>query len=578
MSGVEETGGALIQTSGGGWLTFGRPHEVIVAEHPVQVPAAIDRVEREIATNGWHAVGVIAFEAGSAWGLPAAPPEPGLPLAWFALYPADQVTRSEAPRSTGDHEVRGLHASVDREAFGRAFDQVRRHLADGDTYQVNYTFRMEGGFSGRPGSLFARLVEAQHGRCSAYVNMGRHVVCSASPELFFERANGHITTRPMKGTARRGRTTAEDDRQRALLQASPKQRAENVMIVDMMRNDLGRIADVGSVDVPMLFEVERYPNVWQMTSSITARSQARLADIFGALHPSASVTGAPKISTMKILRELEPHARGIYTGAIGHIGPDGSARFNVAIRTAVVDRALGTVNFGIGSGLVWDSNADDEYAECLLKGSILTRPPQEFELLETIRWTPDEGFWLLDRHIARLSDSSAYFGIPLDLHRVREVLRSSVSGSTSPLRVRLLVGRDGMPHVEHRPLTIGEGPVTLRLARSPIDASSPFLFHKTTARAAYDAARLPGCDDTLLWNEEGLVTEATIANVLIEGEHGIVTPPVDCGLLAGTCRAELLARGDVTERRVTVDDVRRARRLWVTNGVQGRRPAILLPD
>ncbi len=573
-----EAGRALVQMAGGGWLAFEQPVEVLATNRLEAVRDVIAGAEALALSRGWYAVGVVAFEAGGAWGLPVGPAEPHLPLAWFGLYEPSRVSRSAAPEGPGAYEMGGLAPSIDRDAFDRAFARVRQHLADGDTYQANFTFRMQGRFSGSAASLFADLAQAQQGRSSAYVDLGRHAVCSASPELFFERTGQTIITRPMKGTTRRGPTTADDARQRAALETSPKQRAENVMIVDMMRNDLGRIAETGSVAVPRLFETERYPNVWQMTSSVTARSGAGLEAIFGALHPSASVTGAPKIRTMEILRGLEVHPRGVYTGAVGYLAPDGSARFNVAIRTAVVDREVGSVQFGIGSGLVWDSSAGDEYEECLLKASILGRPPQPFDLLETLRWTPGEGFWLLGRHVDRLADSASYFGRPMDVSGVRRALDGAVRGAAGPLRVRLLVGPCGEIRVECQPLTVTDAPVRLRLATAPIDPSDVFLFHKTTARRMYEDARLPGCDDTILWNRLGLVTEATTANIVVDLDAAIVTPPIECGLLAGTCRAELLARGEIRERKISLADLRRARRLWVTNAVYGRRPAVLVDE
>lgn len=576
MSVVSDAGRALIQDADGGWLAFERPLAVIATDRHDQVAATIARAEVLALERGAYAVGIVTYEAGGAWGLPVRAAAPGLPLAWFGLYDAGRVTKADEPPRTSGYRVAGLKPSVDRAAFDRAFARVRHHLADGDTYQVNYTFTMDGTFEGAASGLFADLVAAQHARYGAFVDLGRHAVCSASPELFFARQGHVITTRPMKGTVRRGRTTLEDEVQRTSLASSPKQRAENVMIVDMMRNDLGRIAQVGSVAVPRLFDVERYPNVWQMTSVVKARTSARLSDIFGALHPSASVTGAPKIRTMAILRDLEPHPRGVYTGAVGFVAPDGSARFNVAIRTALVDRAVGAVQFGIGSGLVWDSEAGEEYDECLLKGSILASPLPEFELLETLRWRPGEGFWLLDRHLTRLADSAAFFDRPMDAHRVRIALHADVAGASEPLRVRLLVGPRGDVRVEHQSLIVSDAPVRLRLSTAPVDRSNVFLFHKTTARQAYDHARLPDCDDTLLWNREGEVTEATTANVIVEVDGDIVTPPIECGLLAGTCRADLLAQGVVRERKVTIPELRRAGRMWVTNAVHGRRIASLI--
>jgi para-aminobenzoate synthetase/4-amino-4-deoxychorismate lyase len=279
---------------------------------------------------------------------------------------------------------------------------------------------------------------------------------------------------------------------------------------------------------------------------------------------------------MEILTELEKEARGVYTGAIGHVWPDGTASFNVAIRTAVVDHRTGAVEFGIGSGVVWDSEAAAEYEECLLKGSIVGRRTPRFELLETTRWTPDEGFLLLDRHIERLRDSAAYFGFVCEEKLVVDALSAAVAGARTPLRVRALVGRNGEVRVEHATLQAGSRPLKCAIAAQPVDSSDAFLFHKTTNREMYDGARVSGADDVILWNQAGQVTEATTANVVADIDGTTVTPPVDCGLLAGTYRAELLSRGELIERVITVDDLRRARAIWLINSVHQSRPAVLV--
>ncbi|MGC4082756.1 MAG: bifunctional chorismate-binding protein/class IV aminotransferase [Vicinamibacterales bacterium] len=419
---------------------------------------------------------------------------------------------------------------------------------------------------------------AQRGCYSAYLDLGDLAICSASPELFFEMVDADILARPMKGTAKRGRTLDEDRAIGVALAASAKERAENVMVVDMIRNDLGRIADVGTVEVPELFAVERFPAMWQMTSLIKARSLAPLADVFAALHPSASITGAPKVRTMQLLAELEAEPRGVYTGAIGHIPPDGRARFSVAIRTAVVDRREGQVSFGVGSGVVWDSEPDAEYAECLLKGSILGRRAPQFDLLETMLWDPAEGFVLLERHMARLAASAEYFGITLDRERVDAALRNAIAGVTVAQRLRLLVDSLGAVRVEPRPHASWHEPVRVALARGPIDTTDPFLYHKTTQRRVYEDARaaVMGVDHVLLWNENGVVTEATLANVVVELDGRRVTPPVSDGLLPGTFRAELIERGDVVEESVRVDALGRATAIWLVNSVQGWKRAVLV--
>jgi para-aminobenzoate synthetase/4-amino-4-deoxychorismate lyase len=585
---VNQRSEALIQIAGGHWLRFQDPVRILVAERPDQVSAALTEVERLARGAGLYAVGFVSYEAAGAYGLSVEPmtDATGLPLVWFGLFTAaDVAVLSQLPITEDAYTLGVLEPSIDRSAYDRAVARIKEHLAEGDTYQVNYTFRMEAAFAGDARSLFTDLVTAQGGQYSAFINLGSHSICSASPELFFSREDGVLSARPMKGTSPRGRTVEEDRGQRDRLRASAKQRAENVMIVDMVRNDLGRIAEVGSVQVPELFTVERYPNVWQMTSQVTARSAATLADLFAALHPSASVTGAPKVRTMEILRELEGRPRGIYTGAIGYLTPDGAARFNVAIRTAVIDHRAQTLSFGIGSGIVWDSTDGDEYAECLLKGSILGRRPVQFDLLETMRWSAGEGFFLLERHLSRMRDSAEYFEFVYDETAIRAAL-AAVEATLTPAvqtptwRVRLLLARTGETRTETDPLgQPGHTAVNAALARDPVDASDPFLFHKTTRRDAYRRARIdiaPGCDEAILWNARREVTEATTANLVVELDGALVTPPIECGLLGGTLRGDLLAKGQVREGIVSLDQLRSARRLWVVNSVQGWREARLI--
>ena len=569
---------ALIQNADGEWLAFNDPARLVRADAADHVRPALAEVERLIRDFGYHAAGFVTYEAAAAFGLAVRPAPPDLPLVWFALFEPAHVRREPEPIAAGTYEIDDLHPSLDRDGFAAVFASIKEHLAAGDTYQVNYTFKQLGRFTGEARALFADLVAAQRGGCSAFLSTGEWSICSASPELFFDVDGMIIQARPMKGTAARGRTQAEDLTQRDGLRSSEKQRAENVMVVDMVRNDVGRIAEVGSVQVPALFDVERFPNVWQMTSLVEARTVASLEDLFAALHPSASVTGAPKARTMEIIRSLEPHPRGVYTGAIGHIRPDGGARFNVAIRTAVIEHRSGTIAFGTGSGIVWDSEMAAEYDECLLKSSVLGRRVPRFELLETIRWSPHDGFVLIDRHLARLGISAEYFGFPWDERAGRLALDEIVRGRTGPRRLRLLLSKTGTVRAEETALSAAAVPMRLTLAGSPIDPLDVFLFHKTTNRVVYEtASRLAGdagFDEAILWNAAGEVTEATTANVVIERAGRRVTPPVTCGLLGGTFRAELLARGEIEEAVITVEALKQAARVWLINSVHEWREAV----
>jgi para-aminobenzoate synthetase/4-amino-4-deoxychorismate lyase len=351
------------------------------------------------------------------------------------------------------------------------------------------------------------------------------------------------------------------------------------MIVDMVRNDLGRISSVGSVHVPKLFQLERYPTVWQMTSTVTAQTAAPIGDIFSALFPPASITGAPKARTTEIITEVESTPRGVYTGCIGYIAPARRALFNVAIRTALLDLEARTIEYGVGGGIVWDSTSQAEYEECLLKARIVTDAPPQFALLETLLWEPHSGYFLLEEHLKRLADSSNYLGARVDVAAVRERLAALARGfGSQPQRVRLVVEHDGVIACEAAVLEVPAQPVRLAIAAAPLDPANPFLYNKTTHRRMYDEAKAsrPDCDDVVLWNHRGEATETTIANLVAEIDGRKVTPPVDCGLLPGVFRGWLLARGEVQERCIGLDELRRASRIWVVNSVRKWRDATLV--
>ncbi len=574
-------GSILIQDAQeGGWLQFRDPIQVIRADHPEEVVPALQAVERATAHRGQYAAGLISYEAAPAFD-PALRVRgaSGFPLLWFGVYPGSQVTRFDPHRLPGSsYQLGSWRPSRTEGAYTAAFSRIKEHIARGDTYQVNYTLRLRTKFSGDPWSFFLDLIGAQASRYGAYLNIGQAIICSASPELFFRLSGDTLISRPMKGTAARGRTLAEDRAQAEWLHRSPKNRAENVMIVDMIRNDLGRIAEIGSIKVPRLFEIERYPTLWQMTSTVTAKSRAGLPEIMGALFPCASITGAPKVRTMEIIAALETAPRRIYTGSIGFLAPSGDAQFNVAIRTVLIDAKKGKAEYGVGGGVVWDSRPEAEYEECRIKARVLTarRPP--FELLETLRWTPAEGYFLLERHLHRLAESAEYFGFPLDPDQVRAILRDQSTGfQPEPLCVRLCLPKGGRIRCEASQLTAGRGPVRLGTAISPIDSSDPFLFHKTTHRQVYEQARAgrPDCDDVLLWNERGEITETTIANIVVQWKGELLTPLLGCGLLPGTLRGWLLEQGVIQEAILPAEALYQFERIYLINSVRGWREAIL---
>ena len=561
-------------------------------EEPAQVADALDEVERW-AHGGGHAAGFVTYEA--VTGLePAAVVHAGsraLPLLWFGLFrqrlEVDPLAELEAEARR--YTLGTLHPSLDSAQYNKVIATVQDYIAAGDSYQVNLTQRLRGTFEGDARQLYADMSRNQRAAHCALIEFDEFAVLSASPELFFDAHDGELHMRPMKGTCRRGRWLEEDEQMACTLRASAKDCAENVMIVDLIRNDLGRISQLGSVTVEDLWELERYETVWQMTSGVRSRCQPglTLAQLFGALHPSGSVTGAPKIRTMEIIAELEDSPRGIYTGAIGYVSPPSGAAsgtvssggvatlessFNVAIRTLCIDHRSKEAESGIGGGITHYSNAPDEYEESLLKARFLTQRRGEFALLETLLCT-EEGYFLLDRHLRRLQASADYFGF----HNPGKAVEGELLAHRSCLpaghhRVRLTLSVEGGVLIESQPLdvTTEEDHWLVEICRRAIDKDDVFLYHKTTRRIAYEE-RLrdhPHCRDVILCNEEGEVTECCIGNIVLDIDGRYVTPARSSGLLAGTFRQELLEAGALQECILSVADVQRAQAVFMINSVR----------
>ncbi len=565
----------------GRWLHFQNPERVLRTDRIGEVVPLL----RQADASGLFCAGFVAYEAAPAFdpALQTHPPD-GFPLLCLGLFHAPEVLDAIEEVPDGAFSIGELEPSVTEQAFCGAIAAIKERIAEGATYQVNYTYRLAAPFSGNPWSFFCKLVRGQKASHAAFVDTGDYTICSASPELFFHRRNGMLVSRPMKGTARRGRTLEEDGIQAEALRRSAKDRAENIMIVDMIRNDIGRLAVPGTVQATSCYDIEKYPTVWQMTSTVRGRVDAPLADLFQALFPCASITGAPKAKTMEIIRGLECSPRKIYTGAIGFAAPGGEACFNVAIRTALVDRAGSRLEFGVGGGIVWDSDAVAEYEETLTKARVLTQPRPDFRLLETLRWEAGSGIFLLNRHLRRLADTAAYFDIPANPAAIRAVLEDYHTSRSVVMRLRLLVSRDGSFVLEEHPLPDDAAsgssafPLRVALATGPVDSADHFLYHKTTHRAAYEQAKadFPDCDDVILWNERGEVTESTIANVVVRLGNRLVTPPVECGLLAGTFRDQLLENGEIEEGVLTCGQLRQAEEIHLVNSVRKWRRARLV--
>lgn len=558
---------------GGRWrMRFAQPHRLFIAHMLDEVPAVIAQAEAAARDEHW-VVGFVAYEAAPAFdpALQVKAAASTLPLAAFAVYASYDEALTTDAKDRGSFACGRWSMTASRTAIDAGIAAIHAAIGDGDYYQVNYTTRLESEFSGSAAALYAALCEAQPGGYGAFIDGGDWQIASVSPELFFDwTPDRTLTTRPMKGTA--PRTALADT-----LLDSAKERAENLMIVDLLRNDMARVAETGSVDVTRLFDIEPLPTAWQMTSTVRCKTKAEvtLVDVFRALFPCGSVTGAPKVAVMRAIAELESTPRGAYCGAIGLIRPNGHATFNVAIRTVAVDAKTGTARCGIGSGITIDSTADAEYAEWLVKRRFLLRATASFDLIETLRLEAGR-YWLLDRHMSRLQHSAEYFGFACDPEAVRHALeRNARQHPDGAWRVRLLLGRDGGVKLEAQALEANPALVRVALALAPIDSNSETLRHKTSERAIYAPHAPAGEDvfDTLLFNERDEITEFTRGNVVIELDGKRITPPVSCGLLPGVLRAELLERGGVSEAIVTRADLACATRVWFINSVRGELPA-----
>ncbi|WP_163337944.1 aminodeoxychorismate synthase component I [Desulfopila sp. IMCC35008] len=497
--------------------------------------------------------------------------------------------------SPGTYSVQDITPNITEQDYLDALKRVKEYICAGDTYQVNLTLKLLFGLSGSPESLYRDLRRNQSVAYGAYVRWGDERVMSFSPELFFRKNVELLTARPMKGTLKRGRTLKEDQSAREFLQNDGKNRSENVMIVDLLRNDLGRVLHEtggGEVTVRSLFDVETYEGLLQMTSTVHGRGNDRdlngisLATLFKGLFPCGSVTGAPKIRTMEIIAELEKEYRGVYTGAIGFFGPDGSSVFNVPIRTVVLNGERGEM--GIGSGVTHDSDSGDEWQECLLKGKFLTDPVPEFKLIETLLWEPKAGFWLLERHLQRLGGSAEYYYFSYDRDGIERALQHCVEGLTEPARVRLTLAKDGtfelttadckLPGnrtLPECPVAGGKSLPRVRFSKHAVDSTQTWQYHKTTMRSLYDEefvrACAEGCLDYLFVNESGEVTEGAITNIIIYKDGSYLTPPASSGLLKGVMIQELmgLVEVPVNEQVLYPHDILGADALYCCNSVRG---------
>jgi para-aminobenzoate synthetase/4-amino-4-deoxychorismate lyase len=556
-------------------LLFESPEDVLAPHTPQQLSDCLQQIDAEIQRRRF-AAGFLTYEAGYALEPKKLQPLLALPrpLAWFGIYGPPKQLRLQL--STADElQLPSAEFGLDFTTYAGKIKRIAELIAAGDVYQVNFTDAFALKTNASALAIYRALLSRHPVEHSAFVNTGKQQIISISPELFFECKNNCIRVKPMKGTARRGRTTAEDAILSERLRQSEKERAENLMIVDLMRNDLGRIARIGSVQVPSLFAIEKYETVFQMTSTVQAEltDETKPSEIVRAVFPCGSVTGAPKIRAMQIIHELERGPRGVYCGSIGYFGPQ-EAKFNVAIRT--IEMTGNEARLGIGSGIVADSIAEQEFAECQAKSAFLHAETNDFTLLESMSW--DGGLHRLESHLARLRDSADYFGFVYDEADIRQALTELSCAERA--KVRLALQRDGSFEVSCEP-AIAEYLGRIGISKYRVSSSDRFLFHKTTHRKLYNEelakARAAGLDDVLFFNERGELTEGSIHNVFLEIEGELVTPPIECGLLPGVYRAEVLANGAV-ERVLYREDLLRAQRVFLCNSVRGIYEVKLIAD
>lgn len=531
------------------------PARVLVAREPDEVTGVLDAIRAGLK-EGLHAVGFLAYGAGAAFE-DRAPASPGDPLAWFGLFERVEAFDPATLPDPRGAWIGPAEPDIDFATYTARLDEVLALIRAGDIYQANLTFPASARVIGNPLAAYARLRAASGAGWGAVVSTGEAVHLSLSPELFFSLEAGRLTARPMKGTAPRDPDPAADRAAAEALAADPKQRAENLMIVDLMRNDLSRVAVAGSVRVPRLFEIERYPTVHQMTSTVEAElAPGRDAvDVIAALFPCGSITGAPKLRAMQAIAAIERGPRGLYTGAIGHFAPNGDAAFNVAIRTLTLPDGGDRATLGLGSGIVADSRAPGEWDECLAKGAFLTRGARAFDLIETMRFDSREGVLLLERHLARMRASAATFGYPFDRHAVRNELQAATFRLREGARVRLMLSPGGAVAIETSPLPPAKSePWRVAVVPLPVDPADFRLRHKTSDRRFYDAAR-GAADEVVFVDPDGFLTEGSFTSIFVEREGMLLTPPASRGLLPGILRAELIDSGRAVERGLTPADL-----------------------
>jgi para-aminobenzoate synthetase / 4-amino-4-deoxychorismate lyase len=541
------------------------------------------------ARDGYWVAGFVSYEAAPAFdaGLRVHHRDEDdadrLPLAWFGVFRTAVRSRLALPRYRRAQSAAPWVSAMDSEEYIKKVQSILDEIEVGVAYQVNLTNTLANTGAIDPAPLYRQLLLAQQPAYGALIELEHSAIVSASPELFVEWDGSLLRSRPMKGTTRRGRFHEEDDANALALEHSPKESAENVMIVDLIRNDMGKVAEIGTVTATELCSLESYPNVWQLVSEVQCRTKdnTRLVDIFRAMFPCGSVTGAPKHSAMEIIERLEVEERGVYCGAIGLLQPTSErpyARFSVAIRTAVVNRGVECATYGSGGGVVADSDPENEYREMVLKSEMLsTAPPRPFRLLETFAYDGVHSVETLQRHLERLRSSADFFGFSYP-HDLEERVISMLSDSGDLPRIRLLLSRQSEIELQRATAPARRStPVRLAIDDEPVSSDSIMLFHKTTQRGVYTKRRrrFPNADDVVMVNEMGECTETTIANLAARFGADWFTPPLASGCLPGIGRAQLIDAGALVERVLRPEDLRAADELAVVNSLRGWQPAAL---
>ena len=551
---------------GPGWLHFHAPDQQLVAWQRKDVLPNLASVELEVS-QGATAVGFLNYESGVAFDDKLPPDLPSqLPLLWFGIYrSAPDFYRELAPcYDSGANST--LRGEWDREDYALRFTKVKEAIAAGDVYQVNLSSRLQLETNQSLFDLFRSVCGTQPAPYAAFIKGEDWEVASFSPELFFERTGGVVTMQPMKGTRREGSDSLPE------MTSDIKSRAENLMIVDMVRNDLGKIAEIGSVVTPTLFEVQTHRTVRQMVSAVEARSSVTLTELLKATFPPASITGAPKVAACQKIHQLESSPREIYCGCIGYVEPGGNARFSVAIRTAWRFSQESAIKYGIGSGLVWDSEMNEEFAECELKAEILRLPARQWELIECFHRDALLDLARQDVHWQRFQKSALAFGVPLCREEFDSVFLPFQDAVGLPTKIRIAARRDGRLSVSVSESSIGTNPLRACLAKSPVSSRDLNLVHKTNSRQVYEKAleQAKGVDEVLLHNERGEICEFTRGNVMVRLGDDWFTPPTEVGCLPGIGIQSLIANGQAKFARLTISQARHADEIQFINSITGR--------